>query len=80
MMKNTFLPTELITNKLLKLLTKKENINIKFIKVTISRNKKLFYDIFLILKTIVQNCVYNNPKYLFINFMKIFSKNFFTET
>lgn len=52
-MKNTFLPTELITNKLLKLLTKKENINIKFIKVTISRNKKLFYDIFLILKTIV---------------------------
>lgn len=80
-MKNTFLPTELITNKLLKLLTKKENINIKFIKVTISRNKKLFYDIFLILKTIVQkNCVYNNPKYLFINFMKIFSKNFFTET
>lgn len=79
-MKNTFLPTELITNKLLKLLTKKENINIKFIKVTILRNKKLFYDIFLILKTIVQNYVYNDPKYLFINFMKIFSKNFFTET
>lgn len=56
MMKNTFLPTELITNKLLKLLTKKENINIKFIKVTISRNKKLFYTFVLHIFNFENDC------------------------